>query len=249
MSAANARSYDPGASYLGNYTPTDGTIEFYGRVRSHIGPHSTVLDLGAGRGAWFEDDACERRVQVRKLKGLAREVIGADVDDAVLSNRSTDRNIVIDGRIDLPDGSIDVIVADYVLEHVENPNEFVAEIERILVPGGIFCARTPHKWHYVSIGARIVRNSQHSRFIGWLQPDRKSVDVFPTQYRLNTLESIRREFANFEDFSYLYRSDPAYYFGSRKLYRVQSFLHGIMPAANCSNIFAFLKKNVQMAGR
>ncbi|MEM8976360.1 MAG: class I SAM-dependent methyltransferase [Pseudomonadota bacterium] len=243
MPTANPRLYDPGSDYIGGYTPTDGTMEFYGRVRSRVSADSTVLDLGAGRGAWFEQDACERRVQVRSLKGLAKEVIGADVDEVVLSNRSTDRNIVIDKGIDLPDKSVDVIVADYVLEHVEKPEEFVSEINRILVPGGTFCARTPHKFHYVSIGAMMVRNSQHSKAIGWLQPDRKAVDVFPTQYKLNTLGSIRRAFTNFEDLSYLYRSDPAYFFGSRAFYKFQYFMHGIMPAVPCSNIFAFLTKN------
>lgn len=243
MNASDPTLFDPGASYLGGYTPTDGSIEFYGRVKSQVTPESVVLDLGAGRAAWFEDDNCPRRVQVRNLKGFAKEVIGADVDDAVMSNRSTDRNIVINQGIDLPDHSVDVLVADYVLEHVENPREFVAEINRILVPGGVFCARTPHKFHYVSVGATMVRNSKHSKFISWLQPERKEVDVFPTHYRLNTLASIRSYFHNFEDYSYLYKTDPAYYFGRRALYGIQSFLHGVMPAAACSNIFAFLRKN------
>lgn len=76
--------YRPENSFLGEFTPNDGTIEFYGRIRAFAQPDHTVMDLGAGRGAWFEDDTCGYRRQIRALKGHVREVIAADIDEAVL---------------------------------------------------------------------------------------------------------------------------------------------------------------------
>ena len=46
---------------------------------------------------------------------------------------------------DLPfaDSSVDVVINEFVLEHVPNPEEIVAEIKRILKPGGIVYVSVP----------------------------------------------------------------------------------------------------------
>jgi len=108
--------FTPESKYIGGYTSNDGTVEFYQRIRSQCKPTDVVLDLGAGRGEWFEDDPCEFRRAIRTLKSEVKEIIGVDVDDAVLSNRSTDRNLLLTEKIDLPDQSVNIVIADYVLE-------------------------------------------------------------------------------------------------------------------------------------
>ena len=70
----------------------------------------------------------------------------------------------------------------------------MAEIERILKPGGWFCARTPNKWGYISLGANLIPNSLHVRFLKFLQPDRQEEDVFPTRYRMNTIAALKTHF-------------------------------------------------------
>jgi SAM-dependent methyltransferase len=237
-----SRKYKPEAQYLGGYSPNDGTIEFYGRIKAFARPEHTVLDLGAGRAAWYEDDLCEYRKQTQLLKGFVNEVI-ADIDEAVLENRSSDRNILITQTVPLPDSSVDIIIADYVLEHIQNPEEFVSEAHRILRPKGIFCARTPHKYSYVAIGARMVPNRRHSDYLKNLQPERKSQDVFPTAYKLNTLSSLERNFKGFNNFSYIFQADPAYYFGNKYAYSVLVIIHKFSPSWFSGNIFAFLMKN------
>ena len=235
--------FDPSAAMLGGYQPLDGTIEFYGRISAILRPTDTVLDLGAGRGAWYFEDRSAYRRAVRELKSKVNRVIGVDVDDAVLSNPTTTENILAkDGRIPLPDASVDVVVADYVLEHVRDPTGFCAEIARVLVDGGHFCARTPHKYCYVAIAARCVRNSRHRAFLSIAQPGRKAEDVFPTSYRLNTLRNVRRHFVAFENFSYLYASEPQYYFGSRVAYWLLRCAHKLLPSVLVSNIFIFARR-------
>jgi 2-polyprenyl-3-methyl-5-hydroxy-6-metoxy-1,4-benzoquinol methylase len=43
-----------------------------------------------------------------------------------------------------PDNYFDVVTASEILEHVENPLEFLTEIKRILRPGGLFWGTTPN---------------------------------------------------------------------------------------------------------
>src|SRR5262245_62152911 len=121
----------------GGYTRMDGSVEFYSRVQSLLRPEMRVLDYGAGRAQWFEDDLCAYRRAVRQIKGKVREVVACDVDPAVLSNRSVDATVQISSDESLPfaDGSFDLIVADYVFEHIQDPQQVASELERVLVPG------------------------------------------------------------------------------------------------------------------
>ena len=109
-------------------------------------------------------------------------------------------------KIPLDDNSMDIIVADWVLEHVLNPVEFSSEIYRVLKPGGIFCARTPHKYKYVSLFATLLKNKLRSKALNFIQPQKKEQDTFPTAYKLNTLKTIKKNFKNYKNFNYLYTS-------------------------------------------
>jgi SAM-dependent methyltransferase len=233
--------YSPDSSFLGGYTPRDGTIDFYGRIKAFAKPEHIVLDLGAGRAAWFEDDPCGYRRQIRTLKGHVREVIACDIDKIVMENRSSNRNILMGDTVPLPDNSVDIIVADYVLEHVQDPVGFASEVCRLLKPSGLFCARTPHKYSYVAIGARILPKYMHSDALKNLQPERKSKDIFPTAYKLNTINEIERHFSQFESLSYIFRANPAYFFGNQNVYGLLEALHQLTPAWFSGNIFAFMR--------
>ena len=228
---------------LGGYLPYDGGIEFFGRVRTVLNSSSVVVDLGAGRGAWFFEDTSDTRRQLRDLKPTVAKVIGLDVDPAVLTNPTTSENYLIrDDRFPLEDKSVDVIIADYVLEHIHDVAKFVSEIGRILKPGGYFFARTPHKYHYVCIAARLIKNSQHVAFLSRAQPQRKAEDVFPTFYRLNTCGDVKKAFSEYENYSYLYASEPNYYFGKKLVYGLFSIAHALMPSIAKANIYVVVRK-------
>jgi ubiquinone/menaquinone biosynthesis C-methylase UbiE len=235
--------FNPSDSMLGQYHPLDGTIEFYGRINSILKPTDVVLDLGAGRGAWFFEDKCDARRQAHDIKPRVLKFIGADVDPVVLTNPTTTENYVIsDGKIPLPDLSVDVIIADHVLEHILNVKDVYQEVNRVLKSGGIFCARTPHKFKYVSLIASIIKNTNHAKILRFVQPNRKAADVFPTAYRLNTMSSIRKAFSTYQNYSYLYSAEPAYYFGNKIIYCFFSWLHRVLPKVIVSEIFVFLRK-------
>lgn len=235
--------YDPFDSMIGGFSAQDGTIDFYLRVNSLAEPHHTVLDLGAGRAGWFVDDECQVRRDIRMLKGKVHKVIAADVDEVVLENLSSDEQLVIsNGEIGLEKDSIDIIVADYVLEHIEDVEDFVNQIDHCLKSGGWFCARTPHKYSYISSVSRLIDNGLHSKFLKKIQPGRKEIDVFPAYYRLNTLNQIQTAFSGWNSGSFIYPADPSYYFGSRFVFGLQKIAHRIMFAEFSGNLFIYVQK-------
>lgn len=235
--------FDPYIDLPGGFSPNDSTIDFYTRVNSLIRPDMTVLDVGAGRAAWFEDDPLEFRRSLRLMRGKVAKVIAVDVDPAVLDNQAADEcHIMTQECIPVSDGSSDLIISDYVLEHVDNPRSFVAEIDRVLKPGGWFCARTPHKFHVASLVAQVVPNRKHSATLKFVQPDRHERDVFPTAYKMNTLRDIDQVFAGYRNQSFIFRCDPAYYFGNKAVFKISEIASHVLPEQLFGNLFVFVQK-------
>jgi SAM-dependent methyltransferase len=229
----------------GGFTRFDGTIQFYGRVKSLIKANSTIVDLGAGRGSAALDEVEYRRDLV-KLSGPGRHVIGVDVDDAVLSNPFVDEALVYDGgRLPLGDNSVDMIVSDHTLEHIDKPRVFAEEIYRVLKPGGWFCARTPSLFSALAIISSAIPNSMHVRILKYVQPDREAEDVFPTRYKLNTTSSIRKYFLTdkWNDYSHTWSTSPTYHFNNSVVYALTSIYQYIKkPFFGGEILHVFLRK-------
>lgn len=238
-------SYYPEVDISG-YTSVDGTIEFYARINSIIDETMTVLDFGAGRAAWNEDDPCAYRKSLRNMKSKVKKVVGCDVDEAIYQNNSVDEQVIIEIGKKLPfeNEQFDLIICDYTFEHVANPDEVSEEFSRILKPGGWICARTPNKYSYISILTRLIKNSFHTNILKYAQPDRKEIDVFPTTFKLNTIRHISRYFDknNFTNLTYRYEAEPSYYFNNKFIFFIMMALNKLSPSVMKSNLFIFLKK-------
>lgn len=230
----------------GGFTRIDGTIEFYGRINSLLRPDMVVVDLGAGRGCQFEDANRYRRELVR-IQGKVAKVIGVDVDPAVMENQFVDENKVYDGgRLPLEDASVDLILSDWVLEHIKDPKTFAAEIDRVLRPGGWFCARTPTAYSLTALASRIVPNRHHAKALKVVQAGaRKAEDVFPAFYRLNTLRALRRFFPDrqWQHFSYTFSASPSYHFGKTAIARMMAAVLYVKQPLGGENLFAFVQKS------
>jgi SAM-dependent methyltransferase len=229
----------------GGFTRYDGSVEFYGRINALLTPEMHVLDLGAGRGRQFETASPFAR-GLLSLQGKVARLTGIDVDQAVLANPALDEAIVYDGsRIPFDDASLDLIFSDWVLEHITDPATLASEVERVLKPGGWFCARTPNSLSIVALASRAVPNRLHARFLQSVQrKGRKAEDVFPTLYRLNSLRSVRRFFpaSRWKNCSYTYSAEPAYHFGKRAIIRLMAAAQYIKKPLAAENLMVFVQK-------
>lgn len=229
---------------FGGFTHVDGTVAFYERVNGMLQPQSVVLDLGCGRGVGVED-AVPWRSALRNFKGRCKLVIGADVDPAAATNPTIDQFcVIVDGRVQVPDEHVDLCIADFVLEHVQDVDAFFSEAVRVLRPGGFLCLRTPNVWNYMGIASRLIPNQLHVRVLGRVQPDRAEEDVFPTVYRCNSVRRLRNAFARhgLDGVVLTQESEPAYLSFSKILYALAVFHQRHAPPPIRRMLLAYARK-------
>ena len=221
-------------SRVGGFTSVDGTIAFYTRVNALLRPEHVLVDIGCGRGAYGKDPIEVRR-SMRVLQGKCAQVIGIDVDRAAAQNPFIDEFRWFEGsNWPLEDESADLCLADNVLEHVQDVDQFFAECRRVLKPGGWVCIRTPNLLSYFGFIARLVPNQQHVEVLKSAKEHVHEQDVFPTYYRCNTIPCIRRQLRQhgFEPFVYGYEAEPSYLSFSRIAY-----LFGVLHQRLAPNLF------------
>jgi len=249
ISTPSVRDHFYPESGAGGYSRVDGTIEFYSRVNALLNPDMVVLDYGAGRGAQLLHDPSNYRRSLVVLKDKVKLVIGIDIDAAVQTNPFLNEAYVVNPAEPLPleDESIDLVLSDWTFEHIQNPKHVATELTRVLKPGGWLCARTPNRWGYIGIGANMIPNKLHSKLLKKLQPAtyRETHDVFPTQYRLNTFRQVRRHFPQFENYSYTYESEPAYFGNSKLAWTIARITFSVTPEMAQSTLNIFLQKSLQ----
>jgi SAM-dependent methyltransferase len=229
----------------GGFSRVDSTIQFYERVNALVQPEFVILDFGAGRGTGYTD-VVRYHNKLRNFKGRVREVIGADVDPVVRKNPMLDRAILLDktGAIPLADESVDLIISDFTFEHIEDPSRTAGELDRVLVPGGWICARTPNKYGYVAVANQLVPQSLRLGLLRFVQPNRDEQDVFQTFYRLNTFSAVRHYFqpTKYDHFVYSWDAEPAYHANYRSVFLLLRSIHALTPPGLRTLLLLFLRK-------
>ncbi|MBX3356241.1 MAG: methyltransferase domain-containing protein [Phycisphaeraceae bacterium] len=237
-------------SRYGGYTRHDGTIAFMNRVHALLRPGQVVVDAGCGRGR-ISSDPCAWRERLRDLRGENRRVIGIDIDPASATNPCiTEFRLIVDpARWPVDDRSADLVLSDFVLEHVEEPLIYLSEAARVLRPGGIFAARTPNRWGYPAIASQLTPHRHKARLLAKVQANRDAADVFPTWYRCNrrrTLAAALRR-AGLDPVVWTHESEPSYLAFSPTLFRIASLFHRVMPPPLRSTLFAFARRPMTAA--
>lgn len=142
----------------------------------------SCLDYGAGRG----------NVEEMNFKGIVKFVAGIDPEEEIYKNPYLDEAKqldIISNKIPYEDNTFDMVFSDNVMEHIQNPDLVLSEVFRVLKPGGCFLYKTPNKWHYMPIIARLTPTWFH-RFYNKLR-GRDEIDTFPTVYKLNSTGDLK----------------------------------------------------------
>lgn len=250
MKREAAFGFHPEAS-LDHFSEMDIDLAFYSFVRAayYRCEVREVLDYGAGRNRYVQDfDPAINSFYLRELRDLrfnGARVTAADVDPDVVTHPTSDDQVVLDPRAPLPfaDEAFDLIVSDYVFEHVEEADRLGSELQRVMRPGAILFARTPNRYGYVKLFSAMVPNRLHHAVLKRVSPQRKERDTFPTHYRLNSERDIRRHFPGCEVATIRGSWEPAYFFGKTWLYRMLLWVHKLVPRAlGTTSIFIIRKR-------
>lgn len=239
-----SRRFFPEAN-IGGFSHADAGVAFYTQIDAVLSPTDRVLDFGAGRGGHILDNPVEYRRRLFNLRGRCAHVEGCDVDDAVLTNPFVDHATVIrlGSPLPFPDNSFDVIISRFVFEHIQEPELAAQELLRVTKPGGLIAALTPNRLGYIALAATAVPNKWHTLVLSRVQPHKKSVDIFPTVYRLNTKKALRRAFGPAPDIYCQYLpGEPSYFFHSPALYRIFLWLHKCCPTRLQPVLIAYIRK-------
>ncbi len=190
----------------------DGITEFHRLIESVVPTGGEILEIGSGPP---NPTSCF----LRTLGGLT----GVDVDPEIHTNDALDKAHVLSGETyPFASNAFDACVSDYVIEHMTNPALHLREVWRVLKPNGVYVFRTPNRFHYVTLAARLTPHWFHKLVANRLRNlSAASHDPYPTLYRMNSRSSITRMAAeakfDIEELR-LIEKDPWYGRSSRALF-------------------------------
>jgi SAM-dependent methyltransferase len=156
----------------------------------HVTPSTRWLDLGCGHQllpTWMHDGL----EQARLLSDRCRVLVGIDYTAASVVAHQTLRHRLVGDiqRLPFADASFDLISANMVVEHVDDPAALLAQIRRVLAPGGAFLFHTPNRLFYQILLTMWVPPAVRKKAASLIE-GREEADVFPTRYRMNSTRAI-----------------------------------------------------------
>lgn len=124
------------------------TLEDYCLSLVHLKAYETAAELA--RNKRVLDLGCNNGYGTELIARGAARVVGADVSprsiEAARVRCPALDFVLVDGTsLPFPDASFDAVFSFQVIEHIEDPSPYLAEIRRVLVPGGFVMFTTPNR--------------------------------------------------------------------------------------------------------
>jgi SAM-dependent methyltransferase len=162
---------------------------FEDRLRGYIPKSQRWLDLGCGHRLLSE----WRHDAEKALVASVPLAVGIDADFDALRRHRTLSKLVLGDITKLPfaNESFDLVTANMVVEHLDDPAAQFAEVARVLCPGGRFVFHTPNAQSYI-IGAARLMPEPLKKTLARVLEGRVAQDVYPTHYLANRRPQIEQ---------------------------------------------------------
>lgn len=198
-----------GATFTGERLPGGGDPLFSIDLERHLAAYRWAAGLAAGRSVL--DAGCGEGYGTRLLADAAASVLGVDRPEPVTTARARYRRenlayeVVDLTRLDALGRRFDVVLSFQVIEHVEDPVDYLSALAAAVAPGGTLVVTTPNR--LMSVG----ENPYHLR--EWTAPELLELarPVLPSARMLGVHGSARvldYERARGEQIARILRLDP-----------------------------------------
>jgi 2-polyprenyl-3-methyl-5-hydroxy-6-metoxy-1,4-benzoquinol methylase len=159
-------------------------------LQRHMHPGTRWLDVGCGYQI-LPDWAMSQTEQERLVRS-AGFLAGVDVDERIKDHPLlTYRVKALGGALPFKAETFDLVTANMVVEHINDPQNFLSDMHRVLRPKGWFLFHTPNYLFWLIFLSHLVPDNLKKSIIKVLE-HRDAEDVFPTHYTLNNPWRIKR---------------------------------------------------------
>jgi SAM-dependent methyltransferase len=184
----------------GYYLPSD---VYEATVAKHVLRGGRWIDVGGGRNIFPENPEL-----ARTLVSRARHVVAVDPDPGTASNKYVHERVQCPIEQYEAPAAFDLATLRMVVEHISNPHDAVAALERFVRPGGLAIVLTVNAWSPVTLASRLTPFWLHYpvKKLLWGGDEK---DTFPVEYKMNTRRVLEKHFNRhaFREVAFAYLDD------------------------------------------
>ena len=186
--------------HWGYYAPDD---VYEATVARAVTPGCSWLDVGCGRHMFPANPELAAVLAER-----CSRLVGVDPDPTIQENQLVHHRVQAPLEDYVTNETFDLVTLRMVVEHVEQPQVFMASLARVVRDRGRVIVYTVHRWSPTAVAAAIVPHALHHPVKAKLWATEEK-DTFPVAYRMNDRRALNRHFAKagFDNLSFAHLPD------------------------------------------